>query len=29
MKIGDTMTKEWLDRAGDRGKAVVEAYKKM
>ena len=29
MKIGDTMTKEWLERAGDGGKAVIEAYKKM
>jgi TRAP-type C4-dicarboxylate transport system substrate-binding protein len=29
VKIGDTMTKEWLERAGDAGKAVVEAYKTM
>lgn len=29
LKIGDTMTKEWLDRAGAQGKAIVEAYKKM
>ena len=29
MKIGDTMTKEWLERAGDGGKAVIEAYKMM
>ncbi len=28
-KIGATMTEEWLGRAGDGGKAVVEAYKKM
>lgn len=27
--IGGTMTKEWLDRAGDSGVAVVESYKKM
>lgn len=24
--IGDTMAKEWLDRAGDRGKALLDAY---
>jgi TRAP-type C4-dicarboxylate transport system substrate-binding protein len=29
MKIGDTMSKEWLDRAGADGKAVIDAYKKM
>ena len=29
MSIGDTMTKEWLDRAGDAGKSVVDAYKAM
>lgn len=28
-KIGETMTDEWLVKAGDNGKAVVEAYKKM
>ncbi len=27
--IGETMTKEWLDRAGDAGKAVVDAYNAM
>jgi len=26
-KIGETMTAEWLARAGDSGKAVVDAYK--
>jgi TRAP-type C4-dicarboxylate transport system substrate-binding protein len=29
MAIGDTMTAEWLARAGDTGKSVVEAYKAM
>ena len=28
-QIGDTMTKEWLDRAGAEGKAVIDAYKAM
>lgn len=28
-KIGQTMTDEWLDRAGDSGKAVIDAYKAM
>jgi TRAP-type C4-dicarboxylate transport system substrate-binding protein len=28
-KIGDTMLKEWLDKAGSDGKAVVDAYRKM
>ena len=28
-KIGETMTKEWLKRAGDAGKAVIDAYKAM
>jgi TRAP-type C4-dicarboxylate transport system substrate-binding protein len=28
-EIGDIMTKEWLARAGDDGKALVEAYRKM
>lgn len=27
--IGKTMTEEWLKKAGDKGKAVVEAYRKM
>jgi TRAP-type C4-dicarboxylate transport system substrate-binding protein len=28
-KVGDTMLKEWLDKAGNDGKAVVDAYRKM
>ena len=28
-KIGDTMTQEWLEKAGDDGKAIVDAYKAM
>lgn len=28
-KIGDTMLKEWLEKAGPEGQAVVEAYKKL
>ena len=28
-KVGDTMLKEWLDKAGPEGKAIVEAYQKM
>jgi TRAP-type C4-dicarboxylate transport system substrate-binding protein len=28
-EIGDIMTKEWLQKAGDDGKSLVEAYKKM
>ncbi len=28
-QIGATMTDEWLKRAGDGGKAVVDAYRKM
>ncbi len=27
-KVGDTMLKEWLDKAGPEGKAVVDAYMK-
>jgi len=27
-KIGDTMLKEWLDKAGAEGKAMVDAYRK-
>ncbi|WP_372833903.1 TRAP transporter substrate-binding protein [Pontibacterium sp.] len=27
-KIGDTMTAEWLEQAGDRGQAVLDAYRK-
>jgi TRAP-type transport system periplasmic protein len=28
-KVGDTMLKEWLDKAGPEGQAVIDAYKKM
>jgi TRAP-type C4-dicarboxylate transport system substrate-binding protein len=28
-KIGETLTTEWLEKAGADGKALVEAYKKM
>ncbi len=28
-KVGDTMLKEWLDKAGPEGQAVVDAYRKM
>jgi TRAP-type transport system periplasmic protein len=28
-KVGDTMLKEWLEKAGPEGQAVVDAYKKM
>ena len=28
-KVGDTMLKEWLDKAGPDGQAIVDAYKKM
>ena len=28
-KIGDEMTKEWLDRAGDSGKSIIDSYKNM
>ncbi len=27
-KVGDTMLKEWLDKAGPEGKAMVDAYRK-
>ncbi len=27
--VGDTMLKEWLEKAGPEGQAVVDAYKKM
>jgi TRAP-type C4-dicarboxylate transport system substrate-binding protein len=27
-KVGDTMLKEWLDKAGPEGKALIDAYKK-
>ncbi len=28
-KVGDTMLKEWLDKAGPEGKSVVDAFKKL
>jgi TRAP-type C4-dicarboxylate transport system substrate-binding protein len=28
-KVGDTMLKEWLDKAGPEGKELVDAYRKM
>lgn len=28
-KVGDTMLREWLDKAGPEGQAVIDAYKKM
>jgi TRAP-type C4-dicarboxylate transport system substrate-binding protein len=28
-KVGETMLKEWLDKAGNEGKTVVDAYRKM
>jgi TRAP-type C4-dicarboxylate transport system substrate-binding protein len=28
-KVGDQLTSDWLKRAGDEGKAVIDAYKKM
>ena len=28
-KIGETMMKEWLERAGAKGQKVIDAYKKM
>ena len=28
-KIGEQLTADWLKRAGDEGKAVIDAYKKM
>ena len=27
-KVGDTMLKEWLDKAGPEGKALIDAYRK-
>ena len=27
-KVGETMLKEWLDKAGPEGKAMVDAYRK-
>ncbi|HEY0884287.1 MAG TPA: TRAP transporter substrate-binding protein [Ramlibacter sp.] len=28
-KVGETMLKEWLDKAGPEGKALVDAYRKL
>lgn len=28
-KVGDTMLKEWLEKAGPEGQAIVDTYKKM
>lgn len=28
-KIGDEMTNEWLERAGDSGKSIIDSYKNM
>ena len=28
-KVGDTMVREWLEKAGAEGKAIVDAYRKM
>lgn len=28
-KVGDTMQKEWIEKAGPEGQAVIDAYKKM
>ncbi len=28
-KVGETMLKEWLDKAGPEGQAIVDAFKKM
>jgi hypothetical protein len=27
-KVGDTLLKEWLEKAGPEGKALIDAYKK-
>lgn len=27
-KVGDTMLKEWLDKAGPEGKGLIDAFKK-
>jgi len=29
LKIGDTMTKEWLERAGNAGQQVIDSYRAM
>ena len=28
-KVGDTMLKEWLDKAGPEGQQLVDAYRKV
>ena len=28
-KIGQTMTEDWLAKAGENGKTIVEAYRRM
>ncbi|HEX7436730.1 MAG TPA: C4-dicarboxylate ABC transporter substrate-binding protein, partial [Caldimonas sp.] len=28
-KVGDTMLKEWLEKAGPEGQAIIDSYKKM
>ena len=28
-KVGETLTSDWLKRAGADGQAVIDAYKKM
>ena len=28
-KVGDTMLKEWLEKAGPEGQAMIDAYKKL
>jgi TRAP-type C4-dicarboxylate transport system substrate-binding protein len=28
-KVGDTMLKEWLEKAGPEGKQLVDSYRKM
>jgi TRAP-type transport system periplasmic protein len=28
-KVGDTMLKEWLEKAGPEGKQLVDAYRKL
>jgi hypothetical protein len=27
-KVGDTIMKEWLDKSGAEGKAIIDAYKR-
>jgi hypothetical protein len=28
-KLGQTMTEDWLAKAGENGKTIVEAYRRM